>query len=139
MHMVVVVGGGGALALMPAPVHTCVDGCRKHVPLPGCGPGCGDSYSCQLGSNCQGSWVTESCDGLSDLGTPTQGLFPAALTLVPPVAFVCGLDSQVQGRGCLVRRLAWVPWSLKDVGISLCHLVDPYVLPFSPPCLPEMS
>ena len=49
------------------------------IPLPGLGLGCGDHYSCQPSSSCQGG----ACDNLLDPGTPTQGLSPAALTSVP--------------------------------------------------------
>lgn len=136
---VVVVGRGGALALMPAPVHTCVDGCRRHVPLPGCGLGCGDSYWCQLGSSCQGSWVTESCDRLSDLGIPTQGLSPAALTLVPPVAFVCGLGFRVQGRGMPGEKVGMGTTEPQRRWHLFVPPGGPLCFAFFPSCLPELS
>lgn len=67
------------------------------VSLSGLGLGCGDIYA---------SWKavvrgagSEPCDRLSDLGTPTWGHSPVALTLVSPVACVCGFGTQVQGRG----------------------------------------
>lgn len=78
-----------------------------------------------------GRWGTELCDRLLDPGAPNQGLSPAALTSVPPVASC--VWPRFPGAGDRVRRLAWAPQSHREAGISLCHLVCPDVLPFSLP------
>lgn len=89
----------GLKASCPLPFPPGLIAAGSTVPLPGLGLGCGDSHLCQRGKHCQGGRVTDRCDRLSDRGTPTQGLSPAALTSVPPVPCVCGFGYQVQGRG----------------------------------------
>lgn len=101
------------------------------IPLPGLELDCGDHYSCQPRSSCVCVCGGGLCDNVLDPGTPTQGLSPAALTSVPPVAFCVqprfpGAQDRVPSGKVGMSHRGW------HLCVTCCALMSCLF----PPCLP---